>query len=118
MATYYRAVYGLAQANTLINQRWLVPYQTAVENGFDAVVNQPSAAFGQEYEIIVYAKAALFFDSLRQELGDQTYEAVLREYVERYRWRIATPDGFLQVAESVSGRDLDRLYNRWILSKQ
>jgi hypothetical protein len=118
MATYYRQVYGEAQANTLINQRWLVPYQTAVENHFDAVVNQPSAAFGSEYEVIVYAKAALFFDALRQQLGAQVYEAVLHEYLERYRWRIATPDDFLAVAESVAGRDLDALYNRWILSKQ
>jgi aminopeptidase N len=118
MATYYRQVYGEARANTLINQRWLVPYQLVVENDFDAAVNQPAAAFGEEYEVIVYAKAALFFNALRQELGDETYRAVLREYVEQYRWRVATPDDFLSVAESVAGRDLDGLYSQWILSEQ
>jgi hypothetical protein len=118
MVVYYRAVYGEARANRLVNQRWLVPYQVAVENGLDAVVNQPAAAFGQEYEVIVYGKAALFFDALRHELGDETFRAVLREYLKRYQWRIATPDGFLGVAESVSGQDLDGLYNHWILSKQ
>jgi aminopeptidase N len=117
-ATYYRQVFGEAQANTLINQRWLVPYQAAVEDGYDAAVNQPSAAFGKEYEVIVYAKAALFFEALRQELGDELYLAILREYARRYRWQIATPDDFLDVAEEVSGQDLDGLYNRWILSKQ
>jgi len=117
-ATYYGQVYGQARANKLINQRWLVPYQLAVENGLDAVVNQPAADFGQEYEVIVYGKAALFFAALRQELGDETYLAVLREYLDRFRWRIATPDDFLQVAEEVSGQDLDGLYNHWILSKQ
>jgi aminopeptidase N len=119
-AIYYREVFGQARANTLINQRWLVPYQAAVENGYDAIVNQPSAAFGngKEYEVIVYAKAALFFEALRQELGDDTYKAVLHEYVDRYRWRIATPDDFLRVAESVSGQELYGLYSRWILSKQ
>jgi hypothetical protein len=117
MAVYYRQVFGQARANTLINQRWLVPYQAIVENGHDAIVNQPASSFGEEYEVIVYAKAALFFDALRQELGDDTYIAVLREYLSRYRWRIATPDDFLEVAESVSDRDLDELYNRWILSK-
>ena len=118
IALYYRQVYGQARANTLINQRWLVPYQGAVENGYDAVLNQPSAAFGKEYEVIVYAKAALFFEELRQKLGDDTYQAVLREYVDRYRWRIATPDDFLRVAESVSGQDLDSLYSFWVLGKQ
>ena len=118
MATYYRQVFGEAQANTLINQRWLVPYQVAVDNNYDAVVNQPSSAFTWEYEVIVYAKAALFFNALHEELGDDTFKAVLRTYAERYRWRIATPDDFLDVAESVSGQDLDALYSRWILSKQ
>ena len=118
IAVYYRQVFGQARANTLINQRWLVPYQGAVENGYDAILNQPSAAFGQEYEVIVYAKAALFFEALRQKLGDDTYQAVLREYVDSYRWRIATPDDFLRVAESVSGQDLDGLYSFWVLGKQ
>jgi aminopeptidase N len=117
-ATYYRQVYGQARVNTLVNQRWLAPYQVKVENGLDAVVNQPAAAFGQEYEVIVYAKAALFFDALRQEVGDDFYDVILREYLARYRWRIAAPDNLLRVAESVSGQDLDGLYYRWILSKQ
>jgi hypothetical protein len=118
MATYYGVVYGESQANTLINQRWLVPYQTAVENHFDAIVNRPSAAFGSEYEIMVYAKAALFFDALRRQVGDDVFYSVLRTYLNRYRWRIATPDDLLAVAEAVSGQDLNPLYTRWILSKQ
>lgn len=118
MAIYYHQVYGEAQVNTLVNQRWLVPYQVAVENEYDAVVNQPTAAFAWEYEVIVYGKAALFFNALHTTLGDETFKAVMREYVERYRWRIASPDDFLDVAESVSGHDLDGLYNQWILSKQ
>jgi hypothetical protein len=117
MAIYYRQVYGDARADTLVNQRWRVPYQLAVENGYDAVVNQPSAAFGWEYELIVYEKAALFFDALHQRLGQDAFMAVLRAYVEHYRWRIATPDGFLRLAESVSGEDLDDLYSQWILGR-
>jgi hypothetical protein len=118
MSIYYRQVFGEARANTLVNQRWLVPYQVAVENQYDAVVNQPSSAFSWEYEVIVYAKAALFFNALQQQLGEETFNAIMREYVSQFRWRVATPDDFLRVAESVSGQDLDGLYNRWILSKQ
>lgn len=116
--TYYRDVYGQARANTLINQRWLVPYQAAVEEGYDRVVNQPSAAFGPEYEVMVYSKAALFFDALRQRLGDDVYQAVIHEYLNRYRWRISTPDDLLRVIASVSGQDVESLYSRWILSQQ
>jgi aminopeptidase N len=118
MAIYYKQALGEARMNTLINQRWLVPYQVAIDNGYDAVVNQPASAFNWEYEVIVYAKAALFFDALHQKLGDTSFKAVLHEYVDRYRWRIATPEEFLNVTESVSGQDVDSLYNHWILAKQ
>lgn len=118
MALYHQQVFGPTQANTLVSQRWLVPYQMAVENGYDAVVNQPSSAFSWEYEVIVYGKAALFFHALREELGDEGFRSVLQAYVERYRWKIATPDDFLQTAEAISGRDLDPLYNTWILSSE
>ncbi|MBN1660148.1 MAG: M1 family metallopeptidase [Anaerolineae bacterium] len=118
MAIYYGQAEGEARANTLVNQRWLVPYQVAVENGYDRVVNQPSSAFSWEYEVIVYAKAALFFHALHDELGDDLFFMVLRTYVDRYRWKVARPEDFLAVAESVSGRDLDELYSRWILTAQ
>jgi hypothetical protein len=118
MAIYYNEVFGEAHVNTLVNQRWLVPYQVAVDNGYDAAVNQPSSAFTWEYEVIVYAKAALFFHALHQELGDETFRAVLRAYAEQYRWKLAMPDDFLAVAESVSGQNLDGLYSQWILSSK
>lgn len=118
MAIYYEQVFGEAHMNTLVNQRWLVPYQVAVDNEYDSIVNQPSSAFTWEYEVIVYGKAALFFHFLRQQVGAETFKSVLHEYTTRYRWRIATPDDVLRVAESVSGQDLDGLYNHWILSKQ
>jgi aminopeptidase N len=118
MSIYYRQAFGEERASTLVNQRWLLPYQVAVENEYDAVVNQPSSAFTWEYEVIVYAKAALFFNALHLEVGDETFKAIMHEYVSQFRWGIATPDGFLAVAESVSGRDLDALYNHWILGKQ
>jgi hypothetical protein len=118
MVVYYEHVFGEARANTLVNQRWLVPYQAAVDNGYDSVVNQPSGAFGPEYEVIVYAKAALFFDALHQTIGDEAFQALLREYVNRYRWRIAKPGDLLALAESISGQELDGLYSHWILSKE
>jgi aminopeptidase N len=118
MSIYYRQVFGDVDANTLVNQRWLVPYQVAVDNEYDAIVNQPSSAFTWEYEVIVYAKAALFFNALHLEVGDETFKAIMREYLSQFRWGIATPDNLMSVAESVSGRDLDALYNHWVLGKQ
>jgi hypothetical protein len=118
MAIYYQHALGQEQADALISQRWKVPYQIAVDNGYDAVVNQPSSAFSWDYEVIVYAKAALFFDALQQELGDELFRVFLKAYCELFRWKIATPAGLMQVAEAVSNRELDAVYDYWILSSQ
>ncbi len=115
---YYRTVYGEGRVATLINQRWQVPYEVAVNNGQDAVVGRPASAFGVTYEPMVYAKGALFFHALRAELGDVTYLAVLREYLRRFQWRIATPSDLMAVAEQISGRELDELYAYWILETE
>jgi len=115
--TYYQARYGVSAAERLLEGRWRIPYRYAVEQGWDTVVNQPTSAFDSyNYETMVYAKAALFFDGLRREVGDETYYRLLREYLARHRWSEATPSDFLAVAEEVSGRDLGALYRQWILT--
>lgn len=118
VATYYGQVYGQERANEIINQRWQIPYEGLVGKGLDGAVDQPSSAFGPEYEVIVYAKAALFFDAVRQAVGDEMYEAIVREYLAQFRWEIASPEDFLEIAESVSGQDLGGLYDRWILGSR
>lgn len=115
--TYYQARYGTPAAERLLEGRWRIPYRYAVEQGLDAIVNQPTSAFdANNYEIMAYAKAALFFDALRREVGDETYYRLLREYLARYRWSEARPSDFLVVAQEVSGRDLGELYWQWILT--
>jgi aminopeptidase N len=66
------------------------------------------------YELLTYAKAALFFDTLRGWLGDEMYGQVMRAYVDTYRWRIATPQHFLGLAQSLSGVDLNSLAEQWL----
>ncbi len=112
--TYYWRVHGRRRADALLNNRWLIPYQYAVDNGLDAVVDQPADAFHSSYEVIVYGKAALFFHVLQEAVGDETYYAILRAYLKQYKYKTATGDDFLRVAEAVSGQDLQGLYNEWI----
>jgi hypothetical protein len=114
---YYEAVYGADDADWIWDQRWRAPYEYAVQQGLDAVVSQPLSGFTPtNYETMVYAKASLFFDSVRQEMGNETYYQVLREYLARHRWDLAEPADFLTVAEEVSGRSLTELYRQWILT--
>ncbi|HID63385.1 MAG TPA: hypothetical protein EYP49_11695 [Anaerolineae bacterium] len=113
---YFEDVHGHQKAQSILARYFEGAYRQVVEGGRDAVVAQPVAAFSEEdYGPIVYGKGPLFFHALRQEVGDETYFAIMREYLRQHKYKIATPESFLKVAESVSGRDLDAIYKQWIL---
>ncbi len=72
----------------------------------------------RNYEVIIYGKAPLFLAGLRHQLGAPAFGSLLRAYLERYHWRIATPADFQAVAEQVSGRDLDALFAKWVEGRE
>ncbi|MCX7853074.1 MAG: M1 family metallopeptidase [Caldilineales bacterium] len=110
-------LYGPDVADRIRTLRWRVPTEWAVKNDYDAPVGQDVTAFnGTNYEILVYAKSALFFDALYQTLGFETYLKVLKTFVERYRLQRPTPADFLAVVAEVGGIDPQPLYEQWILS--
>jgi hypothetical protein len=113
---YFEDIHGQREGQFILAHYLEGPYRQAVEEGRDAVVAQPVAAFSEEdYSPIVYGKGPLFFHTLRQEVGDETYFAIMRDYLRQHKYKIATPESFMRVAESVSGRDLDAIYKQWIL---
>ena len=112
---YVEDIQGQQEAQFILAHYFEGPYRQLVEEGRDAVVAQPVAAFSEEDYSIVYGKGPLFFHALRQEVGDETYFAIMREYLRQHKYKIATPESFLRVAESVSGRELDAIYKQWIL---
>ncbi len=112
---YYRGVYGQAAAETLLSGRWQTPYAFAAAHGINGPVWQPASALtAGNYELLVYAKAALFFNALRQRLGDKMYMEVMRTYVETYRWQIVTPQHFFGLAQTVSSVNLNPLAEEWL----
>jgi hypothetical protein len=112
---YYRGVYGQPAAEDLLSARWRTPYAVAASNGIDGPVDQAADLMTEaNYELLAYAKAALFFDALHGWLGDEMYSQIMRAYVETYRWRIATPQHFLGLAQSESDVNLNSLAGQWL----
>jgi hypothetical protein len=113
---YFEEVHGQQEAQSTLAHYFEGPYRQVIKEGRDAVVAQPVAAFSEEdYVPIVYCKGPLFFHALRQEVGDGIYFAIMKEHLRQHKYKIATPDSFLRVAESVSKWDLDAIYKQWIL---
>ncbi len=114
---YTDTIYGQAAADNMRSLRWHVPTEWAVKNGYDEPAGQDVTAFdGANYEILVYAKSALFFDALYQALGRDAYLKVLQTYIDRYRFQTPSPADFLAVVKEVGGIDPEPFYRQWILS--
>ncbi len=81
-------------------------------------IGLPVAAYPEAlYGTVVYGKGPLFFHELRQEVGEETFDRILRTYFEEHLYGIAYPQDLLEVAERISGQELDALYEEWILQE-
>jgi len=69
----------------------------------------------REYQALVYCKGAMFLECLRGELGDEIFFDVLKVYFDKYKYKNATTEDFIQVCEMVSDRDLKNLFNKWLM---
>jgi hypothetical protein len=68
----------------------------------------------REYHALVYCKGAMFFEFLRQELGDEMFFDVLKVYYDKYKYKNATTEDFIKICEIVSDRDLKSMFNQWL----
>jgi hypothetical protein len=115
MYFYYAGRYGEPIAQRLRKTRWEIPTAGLVARGVDAPIGRAVKDYDQDtYETIVYGKGALFFATLRDEIGPEAFQKLLRTYLERYCWKIATPADFQALAEEVSGKNLEALFGKWV----
>jgi aminopeptidase N len=109
---YYTDLYGAEGENgfrSSLEDRW-----ARVENA-KIPIGLPVAGYnGAEYGAIVYGRGPLFFVSLRQEMGTNTFDAFLKEYTETFSWDIATPDAMQSLAEKHCSCDLQAIFDEWV----
>jgi aminopeptidase N len=72
---------------------------------------------GSEYGAIVYGRGPLFVQALAKEMGQETFDAFLRDYYETHKWGIGTGDAFRQLAEQHCQCDLTDLFETWVYEK-
>lgn len=70
----------------------------------------PRNVFG----LTVYNRGALTLEALRRTVGDDAFFGILRTWMDEHRGGNATTDEFIALAESVSGRNLDAFFQRWL----
>jgi hypothetical protein len=118
MYIYYQDEVGASQAAGVKEQAFERPYHMAQEAGRDRAVAGPVASFSvQNYSAIVYGKGPLFFDAVRQRLGDQAFFTALQTYLQAHLYGIAYPQDLINAFDQSSGQKIDDLYDFWILGE-
>ena len=119
---YYQDEFGEEAYRGLVSF-WQSGWDGLVKDGKDDVVTHDMQYFEnlgdpRVYSRVVYTKAALFFKTLRETIGDQAFFAALQAYYQDNQYQVATGADLLANFEAVSGRQLDGLYEEWLFSKK
>ncbi|HLF29151.1 MAG TPA: M1 family metallopeptidase [Anaerolineae bacterium] len=117
---YYRDVQGESAAQTLIERDLRDRYRRVLAVHADWRADLPVTRYsGRQYSSLVYGKAALFFDALYQQLGDEKFNTFLRTYFEARRYGIAHADDLLTAAATQLDRTvIDGLLRQWITTPE
>jgi tetratricopeptide (TPR) repeat protein len=81
-----------------------------------SIARAPSALDDQSaaYQSIVYYKGAMVFRMLRETLGKEKFDRLLRTYLEQYRGKNASIDNFEQLATQAAGENMRYFFAQWI----
>jgi aminopeptidase N len=66
----------------------------------------------------VYTRGGMTLHALRRRIGDATFFKLLRTWADQKRHGNATTDEFVALAEKLSGKDLDRLFEVWLFTPE
>jgi aminopeptidase N len=69
---------------------------------------------GSQYETVVYAKGALFWDAVRRTVGVRRFERFLQNYLRKYRWKIITTEQWLDELRQLPDPAVLTLFEEWI----
>jgi hypothetical protein len=111
---YYQDAISQAAYRGFINY-WKNRLSDLRQDGLDDQVTQSLDYFEaldtpRVYGTVVYTKGALFFDALREEIGDEAFFGALQNYYQKYKYQIAETEDLLAEFEASAGRQLDELY--------
>jgi hypothetical protein len=109
---YWKDMYGEAAyeaAHRVMKGRW-----DYIDDA-DIPLGLPVAAYDEaSYSGIIYGRGPLFFETLAQTMGQNTFDAFLRDYYQTFKWGIATGPELEALAEQDCHCDLSSLFQTWV----
>ncbi len=85
-----------------------------VASGPHPLPGDPGPSGEEMFADSVYLRGGLTLVALRVEVGDDTTWAILRAWADRFAYGNAATADFISLAEELSGRQLDDLFQAWL----
>jgi len=81
-----------------------------------SLVRAPSTLDDQStaYKYIMYAKGAFVYKLLRDTLGEQKFNQLLRTFLQDYRGKNASVDDFERLTTKIAGENMRYFFARWV----
>jgi hypothetical protein len=115
----FRQMDGVETAERYLRADVAGAYVALLKDGRDGVVDVPVSndLNGVIHSILVYGKAAVGFEAIRQQIGDEAFMRAIARYAGAFRFGLGTPTDLLAAFESASGAELDATWTFWFQSE-
>jgi aminopeptidase N len=115
-ATYAEWMWGEHSGGQTVQQQFDSRYQQRDDRDlWDVPPGKPGRA--QMFGRSVYDRGGMTLHALRGKVGDATFFDILRTWATEHRYGNATTAQFIDLAERVSGRQLDQFFRVWLYDK-
>ena len=117
-ATWYELTYQMAPDSPELEElmRQVYTYGDLYRAYFGPVGTPRSGDVNDVFSPNAYYGGALVLYALRQQVGDEKFQAIERAWVREYRGRSASSADFIALASRIPGQDLTAFLNEWLYS--
>lgn len=106
---------NMVMAGRHINDFFMALDLPDLANNVDTRIVPPGSPNpNQLFNTGVYQRGSLTLHALRVEVGDEAFFEILRSYTERFAHSNASTEDFVNLAEDISGQQLDGLFDAWL----
>lgn len=122
LAAYSEAIFYEKKDNSKIYfQSTITPYNKAKASlrGNETFLKPVSKFDGwTDYGSLIYSKGPIMLNTLRDQIGDETFFKVMSTYYDKYKFKNAKTGDFIAVVEEVTGNKWNKFFQEWLLNKK
>lgn len=118
---YYDAAYNKSRGKNYYRNNIAMNIENLpLQNSPNDVVLKPLNEFKSwdDYGPLVYNRGAVMLHSLKEEVGDDKFIGILRNYYSKYSFKNATTNDFISMVEETTKRDWDDFFDKWLKNKK